>query len=50
MIVNEIGELNCKLFAETFVEIFRKEVLNGEIDLKDYVKTSEAENPSNIKG
>ncbi|KXI60008.1 UNVERIFIED_CONTAM: hypothetical protein ACS92_34255 [Bacillus cereus] len=49
MIVNEIGELNCKLFAETFVEIFRKEVLNGEIGLKDYTKTSENKNSNDKK-
>ncbi|EPY7709878.1 hypothetical protein ACN1JM_001974 [Bacillus pacificus] len=36
MIVTEIGELNCKLFAEKFVEIVREEILNGEIDLNKY--------------
>ncbi|HDR8240147.1 TPA: hypothetical protein QC126_000677 [Bacillus cereus] len=43
MIVNEIGELNCKLFAEKFVEIVRKEILNGEIDLEKYKEIIKAE-------
>ncbi|MGI8362996.1 hypothetical protein [Bacillus cereus] len=41
--VNEIGELNCKLFAEKFVEIVRKEILNGEIDLEKYKEIIKAE-------
>ncbi|PGZ58540.1 hypothetical protein COE58_22825 [Bacillus cereus] len=47
--VTEIGELNCKLFAEKLVEINRRRLLNGEINLKDYAKTTEAENPSEKK-
>ncbi|HDR7941215.1 TPA: hypothetical protein QCY47_000575 [Bacillus wiedmannii] len=49
MKVEVVGELNCKIFAEKFVEIFQKEVLNGEINIKDYIKTSEADNPSEKK-
>ncbi|WP_176520262.1 hypothetical protein [Bacillus cereus] len=43
MIVNEIGELNCKLFAEKFMEIVRKEIMSGEIDLNKYKEISTAE-------
>ncbi|AQY40975.1 hypothetical protein P4V72_29465 [Bacillus thuringiensis] len=43
MIVNVVGELNCKLFAEKFVEIVRKEILNGEIDLEKYKEIIKAE-------
>ncbi|MDO6629018.1 hypothetical protein [Bacillus thuringiensis] len=46
MIVTEIGELNCKLFAEKFVEIVREEILNGEIDLEKYKEIIKAEDSS----
>lgn len=49
MKVEVVGELNCKLFAQKLVEINRRRIANGEINLKDYVKTSEAENPSEKK-
>lgn len=49
MIVEVVGELNCKLFAEKLVEINRRRLSNGEINLKDYIKTSEAKNPSEKK-
>ncbi|TKH82435.1 hypothetical protein FC685_29390 [Bacillus cereus] len=42
--VTTTGELNCKLFAEKFVEIVRKEILNGEIDLEKYKEIIKAEN------
>ncbi|WP_176545431.1 hypothetical protein [Bacillus pseudomycoides] len=50
MIVEVKGELNARLFAEKFVEINRRRLLNGEVNLEDYVETSEAEDPSNPKG
>ncbi|OXC00151.1 hypothetical protein FHE73_23295 [Bacillus thuringiensis] len=43
MIVTEIGELNCKLFAEKFVEIVRRKIRNGEIDLNKYKEIIKAE-------
>ncbi|MGR5907205.1 hypothetical protein ACT7DL_06050 [Bacillus paranthracis] len=49
MKVEVVGELNCKLFAQKLVEINRRRIANGEINLKDYVKTSRAENPSEKK-
>lgn len=50
MIVEVKGELNTRLFAEKFVEITRRRILNGEINLEDYKETTEAEDPSNNKG
>ncbi|MBJ8023739.1 hypothetical protein [Bacillus cereus] len=50
MIVNEIGELNCKLFAETFMEIVRREIRNGEIDPNKYKEISVAEDSCEDKG
>ncbi|EPY7709879.1 hypothetical protein ACN1JM_001975 [Bacillus pacificus] len=49
MKVNVIGELNCKLFAEKFVEIVRREIRNGEIDLNKYKEVSKAEDPNDKK-
>ncbi|EOP08526.1 hypothetical protein ICS_04037 [Bacillus cereus BAG2O-3] len=49
MTVTVIGELNCKLFAEKFVEIVREEIRNGEINPKDYIKTSKTEDPKGKK-
>ncbi|PFW56432.1 hypothetical protein COL13_14775 [Bacillus cereus] len=49
MIVETVGELNCKLFAEKFVEIFREEIRNGKINPKDYIKTSRTEDPKDKK-
>lgn len=49
MTVTVIGELNCKLFAEKLVEINRRRLSNGEINIKDYMKPSEADNPSEKK-
>ncbi|MCC2390761.1 hypothetical protein [Bacillus pacificus] len=49
MIVTEIGELNCKLFAEKFVEIVRREIRNGEIDLEKYKEISKAEDSCDEK-
>ncbi|MDZ5475817.1 hypothetical protein [Bacillus thuringiensis] len=43
MIVETVGELNCKLFAETFMEIVRREIRNGEIDINKYKEISKAE-------
>ncbi|WP_176542590.1 hypothetical protein [Bacillus cereus] len=43
MKVEVVGELNCKLFAETFMEIVRREIRNGEIDLNKYKEISTAE-------
>ncbi|WP_176342999.1 hypothetical protein [Bacillus thuringiensis] len=43
MIVETVGELNCKLFAETFMEIVRRELRNGEIDLNKYKEISKVE-------
>ncbi|EOQ06073.1 hypothetical protein [Bacillus cereus] len=43
MIVEVVGELNCKLFAETFMEIVREEILSGEIDINKYKEISKAE-------
>ncbi|MGR5980302.1 hypothetical protein ACT7DJ_28505 [Bacillus cereus] len=50
MIVEVVGELNCKLFAEKFVEIARRKMLNGEIDFKKYKEYSKAEDSCNDKG
>ncbi|MDA2255152.1 hypothetical protein ACTFRO_14660 [Bacillus cereus group sp. MYBK163-2] len=44
--VNEIGELNCKLFAEKFMEIVRRKIRNGEIDINKYKEISKAEDSS----
>ncbi|WP_088350349.1 hypothetical protein [Bacillus cereus] len=49
MIVTEIGELNCKLFAEKFVEIVREEILNGEIDVNKYKEIPKAEDSCDDK-
>ncbi|EOP08527.1 hypothetical protein ICS_04038 [Bacillus cereus BAG2O-3] len=49
MKVEVVGELNCKLFAEKFVEINRRRLSNGKINIKDYIKIAEAENPSEKK-
>ncbi|EOO33266.1 hypothetical protein IIU_03379 [Bacillus cereus VD133] len=46
MIVTEIGELNCKLFAETLIEIVRRKIRNGEIDINKYKEISKAEDSS----
>ncbi|HFK1754356.1 TPA: hypothetical protein ACGXP3_004840 [Bacillus cereus] len=43
MIVETVGELNCKLFAEKFVEIVREEILNGELDIEKYKEIIKAE-------
>ncbi len=43
MKVEVIGELNCKLFAETFMEIVQEEIRNGEIDLNKYKEISKVE-------
>ncbi|MCU5455239.1 hypothetical protein OCA97_14675 [Bacillus cereus] len=50
MIVEVVGELNCKLFAEKFVEIARRKILNGEIDLNKYKENLKAEDSCNDKG
>ncbi|MGE0981518.1 hypothetical protein [Bacillus cereus] len=50
MIVNEIGELNCKLFAEKFMEIVRRKIRNGEIDINKYKEISKAEDSCEDKG
>lgn len=50
MIVEVVGELNCKLFAEKFVEIARRKMLNGEINLKKYTECSKAEDSCSNKG
>ncbi|PGL08048.1 hypothetical protein CN912_20750 [Bacillus cereus] len=47
--VNEIGELNCKLFAEKFMEIVREEIRNGEIDLNRYKEIPKAEDSCDDK-
>ncbi len=44
--VTTTGELNCKLFAEKFVEIVRRKIRNGEIDLNKYKEISKAEDSS----
>ncbi|MEC3575285.1 hypothetical protein P4V72_29460 [Bacillus thuringiensis] len=43
MKVNVIGELNCKLFAEKLMEIVRRKIRNGEIDLERYKEIIKAE-------
>ncbi|WP_204312313.1 hypothetical protein [Bacillus cereus] len=50
MIVETVGELNCKLFAEKLMEIVRRKMLNGEIDLERYKEISKAEGSCNNKG
>ncbi|HDR8240148.1 TPA: hypothetical protein QC126_000678 [Bacillus cereus] len=49
MKVETVGELNCKLFAETFMEIVRREIRNGEIDLNKYKEISTAEDSCDDK-
>ncbi|PEM27830.1 hypothetical protein [Bacillus wiedmannii] len=46
MTVTVIGELNCKLFAEKLMEIVRRKIRNGEIDLNKYKEISKAEESS----
>lgn len=41
--VTTTGEFNCKLFAETFMEIVRRKIRNGEIDINKYKEISKAE-------
>ncbi|WP_200903330.1 hypothetical protein [Bacillus cereus] len=49
MKVEVIGELNCKLFAEKFVEIVRRKIRNGEIDLNKYKEISKVKESCNDK-
>ncbi|WP_176399935.1 hypothetical protein [Bacillus cereus] len=49
MKVEVVGELNCKLFAETFMEIVRREIRNGEINPNKYKEISKAEDSCDEK-
>ncbi|SCB67378.1 hypothetical protein [Bacillus mycoides] len=49
MIVESVGSLDCRLFAEVLVRITRNDILNGTIKLEKHTETEEAEAPKDKK-